>query len=177
MAEAPNGLASLARARDSRARRTMPPPRHPVPVPEMQSAGSAPTSPVSTNGNPVGLPMSSTAAPIPGPTAEQDAVTRPARSTEAAGTDQRHTERSNAALGERSGPSRPVTLYLDDSQIEFLEQAHIAGLVGTPRLDLSKSAVVRLALRRLQAEMSINEITDVLRAQPTDPNKTGRKRR
>lgn len=79
--------------------------------------------------------------------------------------------------GERSGASKPATVYLDDTHIEFLEEARIAGLISRPRLDISKSAVVRLALRRLQQDMTIDEIRNYLSAQPTDPTKTGRKRR
>ena len=85
------------------------------------------------------------------------------------------TQPPPAEPGER--PARPVTLYLEETHIDFLEEARIAGLTGRPRLDVSKSAVVRLALRRLQEQMTIEEIRDYLKAQPTDATKTGRKRR
>jgi len=80
------------------------------------------------------------------------------------------------AVGDESTP-RPATLYLDSNLLDFLEEARIAGLVSRPKLDISKSAVVRLALRRLQEDMTIEEIRELLRSQPTDPTKTGRKRR
>ena len=80
------------------------------------------------------------------------------------------------AVGEEAAP-KPATLYLDSNLLVFLEEARISGLVSRPRLDISKSAVVRLALRRLQQDMTIDEIRDYLRSQPTDPTKTGRKRR
>jgi Arc/MetJ-type ribon-helix-helix transcriptional regulator len=80
------------------------------------------------------------------------------------------------AVGEESTP-RPATLYLDGNLLDFLEEARIAGLVSRPKLDISKSAVVRLALRRLQQDMTIEEIRELLRSQPTDPTKMGRKRR
>ena len=53
----------------------------------------------------------------------------------------------------------------------------MAGLISRPRLDISKSAVVRLALMRLEQQMTVGEIREYLAAQPVDSNKTGRKKR
>lgn len=173
MADAPNGLASMTQARERRARRTMPPPRHPVPASNAESAQSDPDLPTEQDSA-----EQSPVAEVPPPIA-LDAVVTP----QPAGETKR---RVRSATPPRSGEgksagedatTRPSTLYLDDSLLEFLEQTRIAGLVGRPRVDISKSAVVRLALRRLQQEMTIPEIRNHLEAQPTDPTKTGRKRR
>ena len=72
-------------------------------------------------------------------------------------------------------PIKPVTVYVSDVQSDFLEQVRIAGLMD--RVDISRSAVVRLALSRLQRDMSVDEIKHYLISQPTDPSRTGRKRR
>lgn len=72
-------------------------------------------------------------------------------------------------------PIKPVTVYVSDVQSDFLEEVRIAGLID--RVDISRSAVVRMALSRLQRDMSVNEIKQHLISQPTDPSRTGRKRR
>ena len=164
MADAPNGLASMTQARERRARRAMPPPRHPVP------AGSAePIHP-----GPRETPLAETPSEDTQPADRQPAATpRQGKASKSAPNSEAAT---STAVGEES-PPRPATLYLDSNLLEFLDEARIAGLVSRPRLDISKSAVVRLALRRLQQDMTIDEIREYLRAQPTDPTKTGRKRR
>lgn len=171
MADTPNGLASMTQARERRARRVMPPPRHPVP------AGNAePTEP-----DPPQPDVAATTIPVqPGdqpPSNEIAAITRSApKPKKLAGPTTESKPVTVEAVGEESTP-RPATLYLDSNLLDFLEEARIAGLVSRPKLDISKSAVVRLALRRLQQDMTIEEIRDLLRSQPTDPTKTGRKRR
>lgn len=158
-ATVPNGLASLTQ---KRARRAMPPPRHPPrkSAPDGLGGGAEPGSVVDatpaveeTGG--VIAPVSS-AEPVASPPVQPIVVP----STEVS-----------------SVPAKPATVYLDEPQVNFLEQARIAGLLSSPRLDLSKSAVVRLALRRLQEQLSVEEICAVLRSQPSDPGKTGRKKR
>lgn len=164
MTDAPNGLASMTQARERRARRVMPPPRHPVPAGNAEPIDAESTQPTvaETQTEPVqAADQHLTAATKPQKRPKPAATTKPA-GTEPAG---------------EQAPPRPATLYLDNNLLEFLEEARIAGLVSRPRLDISKSAVVRLALRRLQQDMAIDEIRDHLRAQPTDPTKTGRKRR
>jgi len=173
VADTPNGLASMTQARERRARRVMPPPRHPVaagnadPIPTQTDEA---TSETASDGEPDQVVVEQPPAVRPKPTRSADKPTSSASSRidpAAAAT---------TSVGEGTA-SRPATLYLDESLLEFLEEARIAGLVSRPRLDISKSAVVRLALRRLQQDMTIDEIRDHLRAQPTDPTKTGRKRR
>ena len=173
----PNGLASLTQ---KRARRTMPPTRHPQKTATSPGGGGAePTAPagttitapaVVTDERPAVRPTVPAAAPAgpinPGPAdpVMPDAVTPDVVTADPVPA---------APLGQ----ARPATVYLDDAQVAFLEQARVAGLLGSPRLDLSKSAVVRLALRRLAEQLSVDEIREVLRSQPVDPTRTGRKKR
>jgi hypothetical protein len=160
----------------------MPPPRHPV------AAAAAEVEPTKLHSEPMAPDEAVTVPDLTSPTSERanaaiepvsvvDPETHHRRQAEPPPDGQTSVDRPQPATGQGSGPSRPVTLYLEEDQIQFLEEAHIAGLLSTPRLDLSKSAVVRLALRRLKAEMTVADIAGVLRAQPTDPTKTGRKRR
>ena len=173
MADAPNGLASMTQARERRARRVMPPPRHPVPAGNAEPAQPQPAQLVvaATAVEPV------RAAADQQPTAiTTDAHQSTTKTVKPARSMATPKPEVTDAVGE-GPPPRPATLYLDNSLLEFLEDARISGLVSRPRLDISKSAVVRLALRRLQQDMTIDEIREHLAAQPTDPTKTGRKRR
>lgn len=159
----------MTQAREKRRARSMPPPRHPAPVDNAERADEETVPPAVADDMIAGT----VAAPIVQATATPEtkpalARSRPARTP---------SPEAEAAVGEGNSPSRAATVYLDDELIEFLEEARIAGLISRPKLDLSKSAVVRLALRRLQRDMSVDQIREHLRAQPTDPTKTGRKRR
>ena len=164
----------MTQARERRARRVMPPPRHPV------ATGNA--DPIPTQADELAVSETAPAGEPNQVVVEQPAATK-SRST---GPPSEPASSASSPVGPAAAPvnsvgegtaSRPATLYLDEGLLEFLEEARIAGLVSRPRLDISKSAVVRLALRRLQQDMTTNEIRDHLRAQPTDPTKTGRKRR
>ncbi len=70
-----------------------------------------------------------------------------------------------------------VTLYVDRDSDEFMEAARIEGLLARPKVDISRSAVVRLALRRLMSEMSAAEVKAVLEQQEVRSSGPGRKRR
>jgi hypothetical protein len=152
----------------------MPPPRHPV------AAGNADPIPTHQTDESVASETAPSDEPNEIVVEQPSASPRSTRSASKRSSSVRAPIAAAAAAGTAVGQgtaSRPATLYLDESLLEFLEEARIAGLVSRPRLDISKSAVVRLALRRLEQEMTIDEIRDHLRAQPTDPTKTGRKRR
>lgn len=56
-----------------------------------------------------------------------------------------------------SDPVVKLTLYLSSADDEFLEQLRIAGLLANPRVDISRSAVVRAALQELR-KLSTSEI-------------------
>ena len=69
------------------------------------------------------------------------------------------------------------SIYLDAAADAFLEQVRSAGRTGRPKVDASRSAVVRLALARLQAEMNARDIIDELRRRADISAQTvGRKR-
>jgi len=166
----PNGLASMIQARERRARRTMPPPRHPA------SANPSPAELAPLPHIEAVPAVADTAVPAPKeeprqrpPLDKSITADKPAASA--------RRPRAASAAGEARGPARPATLYLEEAHIDFLEEARMAGLISRPRLDISKSAVVRLALMRLQQQMTVGEIREYLGAQPVDPTKTGRKKR
>ncbi len=160
MPELPDGLASLSQARESRrVRRTMPPPRHPVAAPAEAGKASESEGP--------------TADPVAPPGAQNaESNARPAAEVTSGASEQG----SAASASVAGGVARPTTVHLGDEQLDYLESARIAGLVSRPRVDVSKSAVVRLALRRLQQEMTPEQVRDLLASQPTGSG-PGRKRR
>ena len=157
MAERPNGLASLAQARE-RARRTMPPPRHPAPRPLDSVPNPGDTAP-RTGGAHVG-----------------------AGATQASHHPDGHGEVELASPGRVTTaiavqPPVKLTFYVDEELDRYLEDVRIQGLTARPKVDISRSAVVRLALRRLQDEMTPEQVKTLLAAQPTETGRTGRKRR
>lgn len=83
---------------------------------------------------------------------------------------------STAAVPDVGAPVK-VTLYVDRKADEFMENARIAGLTARPKVDISRSAVVRLALRKLMAEMSPAEVKALLTRQEVPSTGPGRKRR
>lgn len=74
-------------------------------------------------------------------------------------------------------PSRKVGLYLEEPHEDFLEAVRVAGNALRPKVNLSASAVVRLAIDRLMARLSPEEVRDALVAKPVDPAAPGRPRR
>lgn len=70
-----------------------------------------------------------------------------------------------------------VTLYVDPDLDEFMEATRVEGLIARPKVDISRSAVVRMALRRLMSEMSAAEVKTVLEKQTVRNSGPGRKRR
>lgn len=145
----PNGLASLAAQRE-RARRSMPAPRHPV------TGGDPAAEDAVTPGPP--------AAPVP---VESVAPPPPAKPN----------QRPPAPVPAETGATFKVTLYVDRDTDEFMEAARVEGLTSRPKVDVSRSAVVRLALRRLMDEMSPVEVKALLAGQAVRSTGPGRKRR
>ena len=76
-----------------------------------------------------------------------------------------------------SVPLRRLTFYLDEQAHEWLEDIAFAGRRSKPRVDASRSAVVRLALERLMDQMGVDAVVTELqgRAQRA-PDSPGRKR-
>ncbi len=140
-------------------------PQHPAPAPaptvavEPRKATTAPEVPEGQQQFP-GMseePPAPDSAPASGP-APAPQVSAPAKA---------------AAAGEL----RKVAVYLDEDTDTALEAIRYAGTTRRPRLDVSKSAVVRLALERLLAELSHEQVVAAIAARPTDSQATGRKRR
>lgn len=69
-----------------------------------------------------------------------------------------------------------VTIYLDQDDDDFLSTITHAGRSSQPKTSISRSAVVRLALERLQSQLTSGDIVDELRGRG-DQQQTGRKRR
>lgn len=74
-------------------------------------------------------------------------------------------------------PPRKVGLYVDEEHQDYFEAVRAAGNGLRPRVNLSASAVVRLALDRLGSDLTVEQVRDLLVAKPTDPHAVGRKRR
>jgi hypothetical protein len=73
--------------------------------------------------------------------------------------------------------SRKVGLYLDEAHEDFMFAVQAAGNAMRPRVNLTASAVVRLAMDRLMTEMSADQVRDTIMAKPADPTALGRRRR
>jgi hypothetical protein len=130
-----------------RARRSMPAPRHPVTVED-----HAPASDTTANRPASDKPVSP--SPVPEPAQSRSAPSPP-----------------------ELGVTFKVTLYVDRDTDEFMEAARVEGLTSRPKVDVSRSAVVRLALRRLMDEMSPAEVKTLLAGQAVRSTGPGRKRR
>lgn len=136
-----DGLSALTQQREKAVRssaRTVPPPRH------------AP-KPRSTRPEPQGDPE-----PDEGAGSARAAPVAP-RATPAA-----------AATAARGGggevePLTRATIYLDAHGDAYLEQVNSAGRTSRPKVDGSRSAVVRLALQRLEEQMTPHQVVDELR--------------
>lgn len=168
MAEAaPDGLASLS-AQRNRARRSMPPPRHPVAA-HVVGSGRDNNDDVSRQKHVQERAESTTSlAPVPVPQSREAA-----EATDAADA----TAVSPTSPSPGAGAPVKVTLYVDRESDEFMEAARVEGLVARPKVDISRSAVVRLALRRLMGEMSAAEVKAMLERQEVRSSGPGRKRR
>jgi len=71
-----------------------------------------------------------------------------------------------------------VTVYLEQDDDDFLETITHTGRMSRPKVAVSRSAVVRLALGRLHTQMTAGQIIDELRPRGDQPRTgTGRKRR
>ncbi len=165
----PDGLASLS-AQRNRARRSMPPPRHPV------AADGAREVP---EGGQVAVKAEQVGEPIPAAASLTAVPAVSATDAEPAGVEAAVNEPSASASrapGVLGAPVK-VTLYVDRDSDEYMEAARVEGLVARPKVDVSRSAVVRLALRRLMSEMSAAEVKALLEQQEVRNSGPGRKRR
>ncbi|RJK92529.1 hypothetical protein [Vallicoccus soli] len=166
----PNGLASLTAKRE-RARRAMPPPRHP----RVREATADPSSPMPHDPD---SELPEPAAPLkretqqPAPDVALKAAAAPEKTAGA-----EPTPPTPSPSPEEIGATFKVTLYVDRSTDEFMEAARVAGLTSRPKVDVSRSAVMRLALRRLMDDMTPEQVKQHLEAQAVRTTGPGRRRR
>lgn len=148
-----DGLAALTNQREkarTTARRHVPPPRR---APKQDSPTITAPAPDTSPAEPAPptTPLATNREPIP-PTAP---VTAPAADTDLI----------------------RATIYLGGAADDWLQQVNSHAKAARPRVDASRSAVVRLALERLQDDLSPEQIITVLRTrQATAPERPGRKR-
>lgn len=162
---APDGLASLS-AQRKRARRSMPPPRHPI------AADSAQERQEHAAAGHASEPLTA-AAPLTAVPAVSGTDVKPASTGRAAAEPALPASRGPGVAG---APVK-VTLYVNQDSDEFMETVRVEGLTARPKVDVSRSAVVRLALRRLMNEMSAADVKALLERQEVRSSGPGRKRR
>lgn len=152
MNEPMDGLAALDAKRKSTGRR-LPPPRNAPRTQPVVAPAPAPAT-VETPSVVESPPAPKPVAPVQQP-APKVAEVKPSRA--------------------EAQPLEKASIYLDPQGDEFLEAARIAGRRSKPRVDASRSAVVRLALARLAEQMTPDQVVRelVLRA----PAHTGEGRR
>jgi len=72
---------------------------------------------------------------------------------------------------------KPLTVSLDEGDIDWLDDLRIIGMQHRPKIDIGRSSVLRLALRRLREQMTPEEIRDYLRERAAQaPGAPGRRR-
>ena len=70
-----------------------------------------------------------------------------------------------------------VSIYLDGDADAYLERVRIHARGGQPRVDATRSAIVRLALNRLAKQSSVDQVVEDLRGSSAIRTVPGRKRR
>jgi hypothetical protein len=74
-------------------------------------------------------------------------------------------------------PTVKMSIYLEPSDDLYLEEIAYAGKTSRPRVAISRSAIVRLALEQLANTMTTEQIVAELRGRGTQHEGRGRKRR
>lgn len=167
-----DGLSQLAQR--GRRTREIPPPRNPArsepvhltPVPnEMPEAANTASAPIASRPA-ARRPKTRTAPPIPQSVSDKN--------SEAAAKVAASSAQQTAA----KPALKVVTIYLEQDDDDFLETITHTGRTSQPKTAISRSAVVRLALERLHAQMTPEQVVDELRPRGDQPGTgTGRKRR
>jgi hypothetical protein len=147
-----DGLALLTQQREQR-KRSIPPPRHPA-RPAVRSLPShAPEDP----------PEPALDAPTPDAVADSPSNSEPAPAPEPTHEDLTELYRS--------------TIYFGQAEDRFLEDVRTVARRAKPKVDATRSAVVRMAVRRMLADLTPGEVMDALRAQaPQNTGAPGRRR-
>lgn len=81
-----------------------------------------------------------------------------------------------AAAGASGTELTKVSIYLDESTDAYLETVRTAARTAKPRVDATRSAVVRLALNRLADQLSPTEVIAELQRNAAGHTGPGRKR-
>ncbi len=144
-----NGLDSLTAMRESK--RRVPPPRHQPRQTPVDMPAATPALPAAT------APATPAAAPAAAPIAPKSS--RPAATAVPATTD-----------------LTKVSIYLDDATDTYLETVRGAARTTRPRVDATRSAVVRLALNRLAEQLDPAAVVAELQRKAAGHSGPGRKR-
>lgn len=145
-----NGLDSLTAMRESK--RRVPPPRHqPRQTPVDMSAATPASAPATAPASP---PVDAAATAPAAPKSSQPAVTTAAATTDLT----------------------KVSIYLDDPTDTYLETVRGAARTARPRVDATRSAVVRLALNRLAEQLDPAAVVAELQRKAAGHSGPGRKR-
>lgn len=144
-----DGLALLTQQREQR-KRSIPPPRHPArPVVRSVPDRVSEAAPES--------------APAPRDAAENPPQNAPAAPAEPTLADLTELYRS--------------TIYFGQAEDRFLEDVRTVARRAKPKVDATRSAVVRLAVKRMLSDLTPEQVVDELRAQaPPNTGTPGRRR-
>jgi len=151
------GISQL-QARRQQSGRTVPPPKHP---PRTSVVALAPAPPQSDH------KLEHEASPEAAQAAS--ALPTASEATKAPLTPVRASEAATEALVR-------ATIHFGATQDRFLNTIAHAGRMSTPKVDASRSAVTRLAIERLEREMTADQIVAELASRAPDTTRPGRKR-
>lgn len=150
----PDGLDAMTamRAKSTASRRALPPPRHqprttPVPMPDLPTA------------QPAKQPELAPVQPTP------SATKKPAA-----------TPATVIATTSSTSDLAKVSIYLDEPTDTYLETVRAAARTARPRVDATRSAVVRLALTRLADQLNSDQVVAELQRNAAAHTGPGRKR-
>lgn len=172
-----NGLDDLTARRNKATKgRTLPPPKHPAratPV-ELQAPDVDTTPTPDPTPRPVREPEPIAPAASTPPTIAASPIEPAAR----AGAGERDASVAEADPAPIAGPEDSLsraTVYLDEVTDNFIEGIIAAGRARRPRVSISRSAVVRLALTELAKSMTVAAAAEEL-ASKGSGNSPGRPR-
>lgn len=161
----PDGLSQMRQAREAASRRgssrNIPPSRKKPPTTKVDIHPEPVTQPEVRSANDMGASVAASAL-----------------STASRGTPRAFPEESGrkSSTGESRQETPALqqlvkkTIYLSTREDDFLENVYLAGRrAAGGKVDANRGAVVRLALRRLESELSPEEIVDQIRAGITRP--------
>jgi hypothetical protein len=155
-----DGLDSLAamRAKTTASRRTVPPPRHkPRSTPVQMPEPAPPTPPAAAS------PRAEAIGPVPGLSAGDARLGA-------------HGGQLTSAAQSAPSDLTKVSIYLDEPTDTYLETVRAAARTVRPRVDATRSAVVRLALNRLADQLGAGEVIAELQRNAAGHTGPGRKR-